>query len=169
MALTTTVGGATSDSYGTLDAFYAYCEAMGWVYSTFGYDETIEVALRRSTMWLDRESNFIGVKVAKAQALEWPCYTGGVTDKNGFVIESDEVPQPIIDAEFEMAWMILNGETPLATIENGAIKTESVSAGSVARSVTYGGISSKKEFTAVAGLLQGLATGGSNQSDLIRG
>ena len=66
MALDTTIGGTSADSYGTLAAYTAYGTAMGWTLAAT--DALNEVNLRKSANYLDRKFSFIGMQQYQYQA-----------------------------------------------------------------------------------------------------
>lgn len=120
MALDTTIGGASSDSYGTLAAYQAYGAAFGWTLS--GVDATDEVNLRLARRYLDTAYVWKGTKVSTSQALEWPRLISGYVE--GFPVSSETIPQAVIEAQFEMAYLLQGGATPQATVTTGGILRE---------------------------------------------
>lgn len=147
MTLTTTIGGATSDSYATLAEYDAYAAKMGWSGSIGD-----EANLRRATMYLDRQYNWVGHKVAQTQALVWPRYTTILVD--GWSVSSETIPQAIKDAQCELAYLISQGATPFATVAGGAVLTERVKAGPVESETTYAGARETPRYVAIEGLVR---------------
>jgi hypothetical protein len=108
MAIDTTIGGAVANSYATVDEFKAY-----WLTrlipsgqdepGSFG-DSDIENALMMATSELDREG-WLGDAVSSEQALSWPRVS--VYNRNGYIVASDSIPQPIKDATCELAYALL--------------------------------------------------------------
>lgn len=117
MALVTTVGGASSDSYATLAEYQAFAAAYGYTLS--GTDAADEVNLRKAVRYLDQAYIWKGYRVTSTQALEWPRYVTEYVDN--YAVPSDAIPQKIKDAQMEMAFLIQGGAAPLATLTGGAI------------------------------------------------
>ena len=157
MALDTTIGGTSSDSYGTLAAYEAYVVAnINTAYT--GTAATQELNLRRATQWLDRECSFIGMKQYKDQALSWPRLVNILVD--GWPIDPDTVPDDIIKAQFEVAYLLeTDGLDPFATID-GAIKRVMAKAGPVETETEYQGAKTTPRIIAVQGLLRDYLAGG---------
>ena len=151
MALDVTVGGASSDSYGTQAAFQAYVVAnIDAAYS--GVVATNEVNLRRATQYLDRKYRFVGYQQYETQALAWPRLTSALVD--GWSIDPDTVPQDIIDAQFELAYTIeVDGIDPFATLTTGAVTRTMSKAGPVSTETEYDAGRSTPRIVAVDGLL----------------
>jgi len=63
--------------------------------------------------------NFIGDKLTEAQALQWPRY-GVYIDR--FYVDSDTIPQLLIDALCEVAISIDGGTNPLSTLGRETIR-----------------------------------------------
>ena len=124
MALIATVGGSTSDTYGTLaeaNAYFASRQSTGWT----GSDTDKEMALRKAASYLDNKfrTRWKGVKVSLLQSLAWP--RAGVKDSDGYLLPVDSIPQRVKNAQFEAANIILGGTELEATI-NPPVKTEKV-------------------------------------------
>lgn len=107
MALDTTVGGADSDSYATIDQADTYAEKHGvdaWLLSSV--DETSkEQALRRACQALDGgyRKRFPGSRVnGREQALEWP--RDNAYDCGGCEIDATAIPEEIKRAQIEFAF-----------------------------------------------------------------
>ena len=164
MALDTTIGGAASDSYGTLAEYQAYGAAMGWTLS--GVDATDEQYMRRATLYIDREYNFVGMRQYQTQALEFPRLYGGLV--NDWPLDPDTIPTDIKNAEFELAFLIQGGLDPFATVE-GVIAAERVKAGPVESDIEYQGGYSTPRLVAIEGLLGPYLTAGRGQLALARG
>lgn len=160
MALDTTIGGAASDSYGTLADYQAYGAKMGWA---LGADDAAdEINLIRSTASIDRQYDFTGYKQYETQALSWPRVTSLYVD--GWPIDIDTIPQDIINAQFELAQLIQLGLDPFATIE-GVIK----SAGAGPAKVEFLGGAGAPRLRAVEGLLGRYTSAGAGQVRMVRG
>lgn len=133
MTLDTTIGGASSDSYGTLADYQAYLAKVG--YAGSGDDTTDEQHLRRAVMYLDRSYSWVGTKVEADQALQWPRNIS--YDIQGFPVPSTAIPQAIIDAQFEMAYLIQGGADPFATISDGAVQAKREKVDVIEREYTF--------------------------------
>lgn len=161
MALVTTIGGASADSYGTLAEYQAYGASMGW---TMGADDAAdEVNLRRGALALDRGYSFKGYPAASTQALEWPRLDVGYV--NGYDVASTVIPQDIKNAQFEVAFLIQGGLDPFKTVDGAVTKAK---AGPV--EVEYsGGGSAEPRIVAIEGLLAPYLAFGSGQVRVARG
>lgn len=163
MALDTTIGGAASDSYGTLASYTTYATSMGWTLAAT--DAANEVNLRRSAKYLDRKYSFIGSRQYQTQAMAWPRLVNDLV--NDWPVDPDTIPQDIISAQFEMAYVLQGGLNPFATIE--AISTsESIKVGPI----TIAGDTlptSTPRIVAVEGFVRGYIMGGVGQIKLVRG
>lgn len=157
MALITTVGGETSDSYVSYAEYAAYWLARG---VTVGIEAASDVLLRRAADALGRNYAYNGYKAAYTQALAWPRITSVWID--GYLTPSDVVPQAIKDAQCELAYLISQGADPFKTIAAGGnVTSESVAAGPVSSSKTYSGGATRDTYTAISGLIGPyLASGG---------
>jgi len=129
MAIDATVGGAASDGYIDLATLTAYAAAIG---VTLAGDTTSQEAdIRRATQYLDRAYVWKGYRATASQALEWPRYIEDY-DRNGFVIPSDAIPQPILDACAEVAILYNSGVDPLASgTTSDVVSRKKVKAGPV--------------------------------------
>lgn len=159
MALDTTIGGASADSYGTLAAYQAYAASMGWTLS--GTDATDEANLRRAAQYLDRKHRFVGQQQYEDQALAWPRLVNVLV--KDWPIDPDTVPVEIVEAQFEVAYLLQGGLDPFATITSsrkratvGPITVETVPTGT-------------PRLVAVSGLLGPYLTAGVGQVALSRG
>ena len=162
MALDTTVGGASADSYGTLAAFQTYAGNVGWVLTSYT-DAVQENNLRRATQYLDREMRWVGLKQTSTQALDWPRSVDGY-DSDGYAISVDTIPAPIISAQFEVAFAMLGGADPYATQTTGTVARKKVKAGPVETETEYNGGSSLPRFPTLSGLLSDYVLGGAGGS-----
>jgi hypothetical protein len=92
-------GLSTAESYISVAAFKAYCDARGL---TYGSDDTaIEQALRRATTWIDARygARFRGFRITINQALVFPM--SGLLDRAGYGVSY--VPRQIAAATAEAA------------------------------------------------------------------
>jgi hypothetical protein len=164
MTLTTTIGGASSDSYATLAEFQAYASAMGWTLS--GTDAGDEVNLRRAAQYLDRNYDFAGIRQYQTQARDWPRIVSVLVDD--WPVNPDTIPQAIKDAQCELAYLIQGGLDPFATI-SGAVGRKRVKAGPVETETEYLGGLGKPRFVAIEGLLRPFLAAGQGQQRMVRG
>jgi hypothetical protein len=110
MALDSTVGGPSANSYVTLaaagDYFLGRLSASEWDDAD---EPDRESALMMATARLDMET-FVGLPVTTTQRLQWPRY--GVPDRlYGFDYPSDSIPRPVQEATFELALAALKDPT----------------------------------------------------------
>jgi hypothetical protein len=123
-SLITTVGGATSNSYVTLQEFVDYADLRLHVeeYRVANADDRIR-ALVMAAKRLNRE-NWLGTPVSTTQALAWPRYEvrkpdyvrtyGSITTSANYqyfndFYPTDEIPVIIKEAQYELALAYLNG------------------------------------------------------------
>jgi len=117
-----------------------------------------EKALRLAAQYLDSNyaRRWLGYRANADQALAWP--RAGVTDIDGYAIESDELPQKLKDAQVEMAVRSANGTslTPDLTAP-GDIKRKKIKVDVLEKDVEYvGGSSQITWFRLIDQLLAGL-------------
>lgn len=150
MATTTLVqetgsGSATANSYATAAELDIYAADRNVTLSgTYG-DQT-EI-LFKAMDYLEFLP-FKGVKFTRAQALQWP-RNGAVVD--GYLIDSDEIPVDLKEAQMALAIAIDEGYDPMANIdrEQKKIKVDVIeieysdSAASIGIATTYSRIMSK--------------------------
>jgi len=172
MALTTTPGSATADSYASLAEATTYFTARG-VTAWTGTDAVKEAALRVATAYLDNQyrGKWVGIRYEEAQALAWPRvngyrgYAGGMIeplyDLDDFEIPYDAIPVQIRNATLEAALLHIAGVTLEPTLaRGGAIKSIGKSVGPLRKDIVYvDGASVFDRYTAIEGLLRGLVTG----------
>jgi len=161
MALDTTIGAATAVSYATEAEYIAYAAAMGW---TLSGDN--EVNLRQAAKALDANNSFVGVTQYQFQARAWPRLWTGLV--RGWSIDPDTIPQPIKDAQCEMAYLIQGGADPLATID-GLVKRKREKLDVIEEETEYFGGQGKPSYPAVTRLLRGYIIGGPGQAAMVRG
>lgn len=104
MPLNATPGAADADSYLTLAAFKAACDALGYAYAGVP-DADLESALRRATRWLDGRygARFPGRRTGgRDQPLEWP--RTEAVDAAGFTIAANAIPTEVQRALVEAGW-----------------------------------------------------------------
>lgn len=163
MALDTTIGGASSDAYASIETIHAYAVKVGASFPITGSDTpstaaaiaAAEAAARRATAWIDGEygPRFIGEPASASQALEWPRKDAWY---RGEELPDDTIPPKIAEAMCEAAIREL-AEPGIMSPDldrGGRVKSESVD-GAVA--VTYmDGAPTETTFTVIDGKLRGL-------------
>lgn len=103
MALVTTPGSATANSYAAIAAADAYHLANGnsaWT----GADALKEAALIRATAWIDAtfRGRWSGARInGRLQALDWP--RGGAVDTDGWHVDEATIPAEVVAATCEAA------------------------------------------------------------------
>ena len=99
------------------------------------------------------------------QALAWP--RAGAYYQDGTVIESDELPQVLLDATTEMALVSFGGTDLMPAVEEfGTIKKERNEVGPLEEEVEYiGGKDPFVYYRIVEDLLESITTGG---NELVR-
>lgn len=103
MALITTPGDASANSYASLSEAAAYHTARGNATWT-GDDATKEAALIRATQWLDGRygAQWPGVRrYLRAQALDWP--RADAYDRDGTYVDFETIPPEVRNAACEAA------------------------------------------------------------------
>lgn len=134
MALVTTPGSATADSYATVAEFDTYranrLPAIAWAVTATTAQK--EAALVMAARLLDALFTWTGAAVDDVQALAW--FRSGMFTRNGFPIPTSgaaSIQQPLKDAQSEFALQL--GNTDLVS-DDDALKSNlaSVKAGSVA-------------------------------------
>lgn len=95
--------------------------------TTYATDRGITIAGTEADLIIQamdylESKNFIGDKSTKEQALQWPRTNAAV---DGWYIDTDEIPQLLIDAECEIAISIDGGTNPL-TNQDRSTKREKV-------------------------------------------
>jgi hypothetical protein len=118
-----------------------------------GSDAAKTSAIYRAMAWMENQA-FKGYPVVYEQDLEWPRY--GVTDRNGYAVESDDIPPQIIKALCEAALIELVSAGALRpALKRGGQVTEQTISGAV--SVKYAsGAPTTTDYTVISGLLSGL-------------
>lgn len=155
MAIDTTVGGTAADSYGTLADWLTYILNQKNVDLSADGDTAAkhESDLRQAAAAIDRNWTYKGIRADSTQALQWPRTITDLID--GFSVANDSIPQAIINAQFELAYLIHEGLDPFATVSGGAIKREFAKAGPVETETEYmDGGRELPRLVAVEGLLK---------------
>jgi hypothetical protein len=165
MALDTTIGGATSDSYITLTEWRDYWDARG--VDLAGQDAAHEAQLRRAAQIIDATYDFRGVKHTAEQSLEWPrselTRTISLTVFDPYRIIPTEIPRAVKDAQAELAYLLLQGADPFATFE-GSVKREKIDV----IEVEYAGGRARPQFTAIDRILRRYVLSGPGQGRMVR-
>jgi hypothetical protein len=167
MALDTTVGGASSDSYVDASTYEAYIVAnIDLNFNGVGQTSKHEMNLRRAAQWLDRKYKFVGMQQYQTQSRAWPRLTDVLVD--GWPIDPDTVPQDIKDAQCELAYLFEEKSIDPTTTIEGVVKVARSKAGPVETETEYQGGKSTPRLVAVEGLLQPYLAAGSGQVGLHR-
>lgn len=162
MALITTVGGDTADSYPTIAEADAYAEAHGYTdWADLDDDEDKAPALRKGTQWMDGHfrGSIKGRKTSATQSLAFP--RDGCTDEDGNEFDDDVIPLVWKQATIEAA--IVEAADTGTLFPNIDRKTASEKVGPLA--VTYEpGQTGVVELTVIENLVSGLLTSGGSAS-----
>lgn len=97
-----------SNSYTTVSGITSYATDYGltdWT-DTSVTDTIREQAVFKSMRYLE-SLPWKGIKSVQGQNLEWPRYN--VYDRNGYLIEDTDIPQAVINAQCEIAVLMLPG------------------------------------------------------------
>lgn len=176
MPLDITPGGASSDSYASIETINAYAVKHGASFPITG-DDTLateaaiaaaEAAARRATAWIDGEygPRFIGEPASASQALEWP--RSGAWFR-GEELPDDTIPRQIIEAMCEAAIRELAKPGSMSPDLKRGGRIKAVGAGS-ARVEFMDGAPAETTFKTIDGKLAALlapASGGGS-IDLLR-
>ena len=163
MALDTTIGGTSADSYGTLAEYTAYALGMGFTLA--GTDAANEINLRKGAIYQDRKYSFIGMQQYQYQARSWPRLVNDLVDD--WPINPDTIPLDIIHAQFEVAYILQGGLDPFATIETSTT-SDMIKVGPITLD-TETLPTSTPRIVAVEGLLRGYIRGGVGMANMVRG
>tara|TARA_R100001377_G_scaffold64145_1_gene39728 strand:- start:318 stop:824 length:507 start_codon:yes stop_codon:yes gene_type:complete len=102
MAITATIGGATSDSYSTVaDADSYHADHLYHATWTAASTDSKERSLKMATRLLDERITWVGSKNTDAQYLRWP--RSSVTNIDGYSVPVTVIPAPIKNAVAELA------------------------------------------------------------------
>ncbi len=155
MALDATVSGENADSYVTLGEFETYADRMG--FGLTASKDAREVALRRAAMYLDNTYIWAGIRTVDAQALGWP--RDEVPDIDSKEIASGTIPEPVKNAQCEMAQIIIQGADPFATTTQGTVASIREKVDVIETQTVYSGSAGRAKYPAIDGLLRGYANG----------
>lgn len=114
-------GLSTAETYITVAAFKAYCDARGMSYSAYT-DANIEAALRKATDYLDSKWRFKGVRLVSTQALSFP--RSDLTDLDGYAVTG--LPARLKAAESELTFRALSADLYEDMDRSGMVKSETV-------------------------------------------
>lgn len=162
MALDTTVGGASADSYASLAQAATYHANLGHTTWDATDSEIQEQKLRLATQYLDSRYSWRGVKVAQTQALDWP-RSGVVVD--GYTLASDAIPVALRNACCELAYKALTVDL-FADVDTQYV--ESVTVGPISRKLSAPRNGGQRRFAVVDSLLRDLVRGGGASVELVR-
>lgn len=166
MAITVTVGGASSNSYITLAEWQTYWTARNIDLTAHGHDDSHNANLVQAADFLDRNYSWVGTAQYQTQSMAWPRITNVYVD--GWPINEDTIPQRLKDAQAELAYLIHEGLTPWATI-TGSVKRTMAKAGPVETETEYLGGKTTPRLRAIEGLIAPLLNAGVGQVRLGRG
>lgn len=124
-------------------------------------DEQKQAFLIEATTWINSLEFINGVPASSTQALFFPA--AGAYDRNGFLLDSDAVPQQIKDATAELAYRIR--ETEVEADQERQVNRERVGALEVEYD-PYAALS--KQYPFVLRILKGLIAG-EGCGELVRG
>ena len=159
MALTVEDGSivAGADSYGDEAGFTAWAASLNLTLA--GDASSQEADMRRAGQYLDRQYQFIGVRVDADQEMQWPRLIEDYVE--GFSVPSNAIPSAIVDAQYEIAWLLNQGNDLFAYSSGAATRREKVKAGPVEVDTEYAASSTtESRLLGVEGLLRPYLIGG---------
>ena len=114
--------------YGSDDEFQAYATAAGYTLPDGG---NITAARQRGSVYIDGsyEPFFPGVPTDPVQERSWP--RTGAVDRYGRSLDPDAVPQRVINASYEAAYLELQEPGSLSATISGNERIKTLKAGSV--------------------------------------
>lgn len=154
-------GKTNADAYDTLVAVDTYntSHANNSTYSALS-DSDKEKAIRLATQYLDNNfrNRWKGVRTTKDQSLAYP--RAGVEDYDGYVFDSDVIPQVLKDAMAELAILSGTGTSLMPNLTSpGTIKSKRSRIDVIETSTEYmGGRSQIAWFRLIDNLLRDLIT-----------
>lgn len=166
MAIVTTVGGTTTNSYITVAEYEAFWTERNVTIS--GNTAAKESQLVQAADYINRSYTFVGEQQYRYQAMVWPRLTGIYLVKD-FPIDPDVIPQDIKDAQAELAYIIHQGTNVFATVTGGAKVREKNKAGPVETEVEFTNFRETPRFVAIEGLLSPYTIYGGAQLKMVRG
>ncbi len=137
-----------------------------------GYtDDQKKVALNSGTRYLDTKYNgaWKGYKGSADQALAWP--RADVIDTDGWVVPSDEIPEPLEQATVEVATYAAENGSSFPDLDNpGALKRKKIKIDVIEIDTEYlGGNSGTEVASKVDAILAGYIHGRGANAEVIRG
>lgn len=131
MAIDTTVGGASANSWASVAEFKDYRAVRLPANATVSAasDPTIEAALIVACRNINGNFDWTGAAVDGVQALTWP--RSGMLTRNGFAIATTIIPNELKNAQCEMAFQIIAGIDLVSDNAAAAQGVLGVKAGSV--------------------------------------
>lgn len=164
MALDTTIGGTSADSYVTLAEYEARATSLGWTLADT--DAANEINLRRAATVIDDTYAFIGMKQYQFQSRSWPRLVNQLVDS--WPIDPDTIPDAVKSAQMEMAFLLQGGADPFETY-NGAVKRKREKVDVIEEETEYTGGKGRPMFTGVDRILRDYITSGPGQVKAVRG
>ena len=153
-----------ANSYASLATVTAYHVARGnsaWL----GSDEDAEPAILRAMNYMEALP-WNGVKTARDNPLSWPRY--GMYDREGYAIDTDDVPQVVVNALCEAAYRELQTAGILQPDDTRDGMLTSISVAGAVSLAWAAGAPRRTNFRIITDMLKGLiATEGGIQ--LVRG
>jgi hypothetical protein len=150
MAIDTTVGGASANSYADFTDYTAY-----WAQRLFNPvptadQPTVETALMWACRLMDSIFRWVGSAVTDTQALTWP--RNGMVSINNFPIDPTTIPAQLKNAQCEFAGILLSGDrtedSPDTKVIGSQLQLTSIRAGSVGLSFGHDQFSTLESFDA---------------------
>jgi len=155
------VGGTTANSVVTVvaasDGLTTFATA-----TLEGGEDNRETALREATQYIDTTffSKWVGSQGTKEQALNWPRV--GAFSKNGFTIDTDEIPQELKTATIEMSVRAITTDIfNVDLTQQGLVIQERKKVASLEKEIHYqSGVVQKKSFQKVNEILKPILKSG---------
>lgn len=128
MSLDTTIAGENANSYASLaEASGYFAERLNSTVWTAAASATQEVALIHASRTLDEWVDWVGSRATDAQSLRWPRY--GAEDRDGYVFDSDFIPEWLKNASAELAHYLMQEDRTaepdtkgFSTLQVGSLK-----------------------------------------------
>lgn len=105
---------ANANSYSSVADFRTWAESRG---KTIGADATVEAAILRAMDYFE-SLGFVGYKSTREQRLQWPRNRVII---DGYSVESDEIPDEVLNALYEITLGELEGDSALSATERSTI------------------------------------------------
>lgn len=138
MSFASYIGSEDADTY-----FLEMYGALPTEWAAATTDQKI-VALRRATRWMDQTygHRWLGYRTEAARSLDvdWP--RSGVVDPDGYSVDQSTTPADVRRACAEAGLLLLQGKLdsiPTEVASAAVIREKSIGAGSVRKTVVYGG------------------------------